>query len=1355
MRFVSLEVGCFQGVKSARIDFGSGLNILYGPNDLGKSSLATAIRAALLLQTNSSEAEAFHPWHSAEKATVSLVFTDAAGRYWKVKKAFGASSGAQLWFSKDGKSWTPDEKAREVDSKLRTLLPWGIPSPGGKGAPRGWPESFLTNALFGAQSDVDGILGVGLDGDKADSGQVALRSALSALAQDPLVKKVLAVAQAESDKYFTEKGTAKRGQTAALTLAGEAVKKLQSERAALAKQVEDALNAEQHTALLRDRRAEVAVELETAKARLAQLEGAFSKSQARQAVVEKLKGVQAELAQVDAQAKRMEEGTQHLTELAAAGEKKKAALAAVKAVSETAAKELKSAEELVRQANSGDSARKRELELAKLATKEATLKEERGRLEALATKASAAARIQAQLDAERKAAEKFAADATRLSEAHRKAVAARVDLEADVKLAENILAFGRWRIACDAAGAVARAHREATRLSADAKSKEAGARQHGTRAQELREEADNKRATLPNESELAELRRLVHEQEANATRAQAELGRAREDITRHSAEAAQLAEAVQRTGKSVDEAEAEVRLAAGLVDYGRWRAAADAADAAAKAQLEAQKLNEEAQTRELEAQRHDERAKALRLECDGQKSKLPTAEQLTELKRLRQEKELAEAALGGGVSVTVRPRRAIALHARADDQAVLALPEVAVEHTVEAERQISLSIGEIVDLEITAGAQEQRRVVEVLQRRWNVEAVPQLERAGAASLEDIETRLSALNQLVATSMEAQATAKEVRTMAEVLRGKAAQLEKHVSPSKEDVDAKEARIAGLPRDVLVDMYSSMGAAWERQGEEKHAAKMKALEKLRATMAALEDKQKETDWQLQDARSREASALAAPPPPKAEALRVVEIEAGLAMVNKLVAMSSEEEGKAKEARAAAVALRDQAALLEKEVPPTKEDLDAKEARIGAASRDSLLKQFTSMGRSWEAQSESLRVAKTKALQELNAQLTELELEQKEAVLNLEGAKRREASAAGELQALIEALGGGEPLAIQTKLEVELEANAKAAKQLEAAAKSLSEGASSAMEAANKALAAAKTAVEARAADVRRVEGEVAEVQERLHAKQGEVKALQDHLAAMNRGGIEVRLAALREELAAFGAVGVSDVEVAAAKAAVKKAQSVFDEVKEAFDKADGALSSIAGPMTKDKVQQLDEAILAARMREREISVDADAWKMLRDVLREAEKTESAHLGKALAAPVAARFSALTQGKYGGLAMNQELKMESVGFPGQQAQGPAVLEALSVGTRDQLATLVRLAVASQLKSSILLDDQLVHTDPARLTWFADVLRKLALEAEMQLVVFTCRPLDYVKESDLPGKEAVRTMGPIQLVDLSRVVQ
>ena len=43
MRLLSLRVRSFGCVEEARVDLREGVNVLYGPNDLGKSTLAHAI----------------------------------------------------------------------------------------------------------------------------------------------------------------------------------------------------------------------------------------------------------------------------------------------------------------------------------------------------------------------------------------------------------------------------------------------------------------------------------------------------------------------------------------------------------------------------------------------------------------------------------------------------------------------------------------------------------------------------------------------------------------------------------------------------------------------------------------------------------------------------------------------------------------------------------------------------------------------------------------------------------------------------------------------------------------------------------------------------------------------------------------------------------------------------------------------------------------------------------------------------------------------------------------------------------------------------------------------------------------
>ena len=71
MRLVRLEVENFRGVRSAKLDFEPGFNVLHGPNELGKSTLAEAVRAALLMP-KSKQAESYLRWDGAVPTRVAL-----------------------------------------------------------------------------------------------------------------------------------------------------------------------------------------------------------------------------------------------------------------------------------------------------------------------------------------------------------------------------------------------------------------------------------------------------------------------------------------------------------------------------------------------------------------------------------------------------------------------------------------------------------------------------------------------------------------------------------------------------------------------------------------------------------------------------------------------------------------------------------------------------------------------------------------------------------------------------------------------------------------------------------------------------------------------------------------------------------------------------------------------------------------------------------------------------------------------------------------------------------------------------------------------------------------------------------
>jgi uncharacterized protein YhaN len=119
---------------------------------------------------------------------------------------------------------------------------------------------------------------------------------------------------------------------------------------------------------------------------------------------------------------------------------------------------------------------------------------------------------------------------------------------------------------------------------------------------------------------------------------------------------------------------------------------------------------------------------------------------------------------------------------------------------------------------------------------------------------------------------------------------------------------------------------------------------------------------------------------------------------------------------------------------------------------------------------------------------------------------------------------------------------------------------------------------------------------------------------------------------------------------------------------------------------------------------------------------------------------RFTELTGGRYVNLSLGPTLAAQAIEAPGTTAADD-VLRDLSVGRKDQLATVLRLTIAEQLKSAVVLDDHLVHTDPVALDWFRRMLGRVA--ASTQVIVITCRPLDYVTAEDLaaPGPQLQTT--------------
>jgi len=137
MKLIRLHVESFAAIGNVDVEFGPGLNVLYGPNELGKSTVAESIRFALLLPHASTHSEPYIGWSGGGDPTVELTFETEAQRIWRVRKQFGKTGSSVLQESRNGRDFDDVERGRKVDGKLREILRWGIPEPGGAHAGKG------------------------------------------------------------------------------------------------------------------------------------------------------------------------------------------------------------------------------------------------------------------------------------------------------------------------------------------------------------------------------------------------------------------------------------------------------------------------------------------------------------------------------------------------------------------------------------------------------------------------------------------------------------------------------------------------------------------------------------------------------------------------------------------------------------------------------------------------------------------------------------------------------------------------------------------------------------------------------------------------------------------------------------------------------------------------------------------------------------------------------------------------------------------------------------------------------------------------------------------------------------------
>lgn len=299
----------------------------------------------------------------------------------------------------------------------------------------------------------------------------------------------------------------------------------------------------------------------------------------------------------------------------------------------------------------------------------------------------------------------------------------------------------------------------------------------------------------------------------------------------------------------------------------------------------------------------------------------------------------------------------------------------------------------------------------------------------------------------------------------------------------------------------------------------------------------------------------------------------------------------------------------------------------------------------------------------------------------------------------------------------------------------------------------VAAAKERVRAAQEESVRREQEIHELGSELDAGRKKVSELKIAIAEARLDVAEEQAATAEQELRTLPAVpDVGPGEVAEAVAHESDLMGALTENEVELNKARGALRHVGGAVLREQLHDLDGAIAQARARHRQTETEYYGWQLLREVLREAESREGAHLGRVLARPVSQRFGELTGGRYGELELGAHLDTEGLNIAGEIRDTGV----LSAGTQDQLATLIRLCVAEQVGGPLVLDDHLSQSDPARIQWFNDILRHSA--QRIQIVLFTCRPDEALAAHERPAHgqpEQTSAAGLVRAIDLSLVIR
>src|SRR5690606_19997684 len=134
-------------------------------------------------------------------------------------------------------------------------------------------------------------------------------------------------------------------------------------------------------------------------------------------------------------------------------------------------------------------------------------------------------------------------------------------------------------------------------------------------------------------------------------------------------------------------------------------------------------------------------------------------------------------------------------------------------------------------------------------------------------------------------------------------------------------------------------------------------------------------------------------------------------------------------------------------------------------------------------------------------------------------------------------------------------------------------------------------------------------------------------------------------------------LTEDDLTRAAAELDQAQAALSQKSNERLLARGALMEVGGNVVEEELREAEAALEQRKLELRELEIEYRAWQLLQNTLREAEQSETTHLGEKLGGPLRTRFADLTRNRYTHVDLGTDLKTHGFALAGAASLGNLV--------------------------------------------------------------------------------------------------